>query len=43
VNLALLQQGDAEVMQFKPNHRLHDEVHAAETVARDARLGLWAA
>ena len=43
VNLALLTQGDAEVMQFKPNHRLNDEVHGAEIVARDSLLGLWGA
>jgi len=43
VNLALLTQGDAEVMQFEPNYLLSNELHAAETAARDAGLGLWAA
>lgn len=41
VNLALLAQGDAEVMQFEPDYLLRADLHAAETAARDAGLGLW--
>lgn len=43
VNLALLAQGDAELMQFEPNYLLSDQLHAAESAARDAGLGLWGA
>jgi micrococcal nuclease len=43
VNLALLKLGDSEVMQFKSNYLLSDELRASETAARDARLGLWGA
>ena len=43
INLELVRQGAAEVVQYDPNFLLQPELRAAETAARDARLGLWAA
>jgi endonuclease YncB( thermonuclease family) len=43
INLELVRQGAAEVVQYDPNFLLQPELRAAETAARDARLGLWEA
>lgn len=43
VNLALLEQGAAEVEQYEPNYLLRDELNRAEDAARAAGLGLWSA
>jgi micrococcal nuclease len=43
VNEALVAGGYAEAKEFPPNTTLHEQLEAAETAARSADVGFWAA